>query len=150
MIQSNHSRTSLAPVDPAVLARWQDLVDLLEDAARACDARCDLVELTDLTDLAGLATQWRWRFDGETVRSAADHLRMAAPASLPVSFPTHIVEPAGRTATTMAFPDSDPLPLLERAWRLLEHLQDDPANVELLVATFALADAIGQVRSRHE
>ena len=152
MNQSNHTRTgtSTAAVDPAVVPQWQDLVDVLEDAARACDARADLAGLTDLTDLAALTDQWRWRFDGETVRSAADQLRMAAPAGLPVSFPPHIVGPAGRSAETLAGLDTDPLPLLEQAWQQLDQLPDDPANVELLVATLALSDAIAQVRSRYE
>ena len=152
MIQSNYTRTVTSPaaVDPSVLAQWQDLVDVLEDAARACDACCDLVEVPDPTDLAALTDQWKWRFDGETVRSAADRLRMAAPASLPVSFPVHIVGPAGRSAETLAALDADPLPLLERAWQQLVELPDDPANVELLVATLALADAIAQVRGRYE
>jgi len=143
MIQSNHTRTdtSTPAVDPAVVAQWQSLVDVLEDAARACEARSDLVDFTD---------QWIWLIDGETVRDAADQLRRAAPASLPVSFPLHIVEPAGRTAATITALDTDPMPLLEQAWQQLDQLPDDPTNVELLVATLTLADAFAQVRSHDE
>jgi hypothetical protein len=144
MIQSYSSRAGIcteAAVDPAVVAQWQDLVDLLEDAARACEARSDLVDFAD---------QWMWLIDGETIRDAAEQLRRAARASLPVSFPVNIVGPAGRTAAAVAALDTDPMPLLEQAWERLDHLPDDPTNVELLVATLALADVIAQVRNRYE
>jgi len=80
-----------------------------------------------------------------------DQLRFAAPASLPVSFPDHIIGPAGRTASSSwAEVDTDPLTLLERAWEQLELLPDDPANVRLLEATFAVADALATVRGHYE
>jgi hypothetical protein len=95
--------------------------------------------------------RWIWRFDGETVRSAADQLRLAAPASLPVSFPVRIIGPSGKAAGTAAADvDTEPLPLLEWAWGQLELLPHDPANVDLLLATFAVADALAAVRSHYE
>ena len=60
-------------VDAVELSAWQLVVDLMEDAARACEAHADLPGVD----------RWLWRFDGEMVRSAADQLRMTAPASLP-------------------------------------------------------------------
>jgi hypothetical protein len=92
-----------------------------------------------------------WCLEGETVRSAADQLRLVAPADLPVSFPAHIVGPAGSAdGAITAGLDTDPLPLLERAWRDLELIPDEPANVDLLLATFAVADALAAARSHYE
>ena len=150
---SNHpsrpGREQITPrVDAAVVAQWQRVVDVLEDAARACDARA---ELHNEPPEGPEFDRWIWRFDGETVRSAADQLRFAAPASLPVSFPVRIIGPAGRAASpAWADVDTDPLPLLERAWEQLELLPDDPANVRLLEATFAVADALAAVRGHYE
>jgi hypothetical protein len=87
-----------------------------------------------------------WCFEGESVRSAADQLRLAASADLPASFPGCIVGPAGSAAgATTAGLNTDPLPLLEQAWRHLELIPDDPANADLLLATFAVADAYERV-----
>lgn len=139
-------------VEAAVVAQWQRVVDVLEDAARACDARDALHAEQHAEEQEGPVFGW-WigRFDGEMVRSAADELRLAAPASLPVSFPVYIVGPAGRAAgPAWADIDTDPLPLLERAWEQLELIPDDPANVALLEATLAVADALATVRSHYE
>ena len=146
---SRPGRAQITPGDEAaVVAQWQRVVDVLEDAARACDARA---ELHNEPPEGPEFDRWIWRFDGEAVRSAADQLRFAAPASLPVSFPVHIIGPAGRTASSSwADVDTDPLPLLERAWEQLELLPDDPANVRLLEATFAVADALAAVRGHYE
>ncbi len=134
--------------DAAVVAQWQYVVDVLEDAARACDARAALHAEQHEEPAIGW---WIGRFDGETVRSAADQLRFAAPASLPVSFPAYIVGPGGRAAgPAWADIDTDPLPLLERAWEQMELLPDDPANIGLLQATLAVADALAAVRSHDE
>jgi hypothetical protein len=140
MMRSNHSPAGAA-TDAETVSRWQHVVDVLEEGARACDARAEVPP----------ADRWTWRFDGETVRSAADQLRLAAPASLPVSFPLGIVGPDGRAAdaTTMGA-DTNPLPLLEQAWQLLELIPDDPANVDLLLGVFAVADALAAVRSHYE
>lgn len=138
--------------DAAVVAQWQRVVDVLEDAARACDAR-DALHAEQHAEQQGrpVFDWWIGRFDGETVRSAADELRLAAPASLPVSFPVYIVGPAGRAAgPAWADIDTDPLPLLERAWEQLGLLPDDPANVALLEASLAVADALAAVRSHYE
>ncbi len=132
----------------AVVAQWQRVVDVLEDAARACDARA---EQHNEPPEGPEFDRWIWRFDGETVRSAADQLRLAAPASLPVSFPAYIIGPAGRGAgPAWADVDTHPLPLLEQAWAQLGLLPDDPANIDLLEATFAVADALAAVRSHYE
>jgi len=150
---SRPAREQITPGgDAAVVAQWQRVVDLLEDAARACDAR-DALHAEQHAEQQGrpVFDWWIGRFDGETVRSAADELRLAAPASLPVSFPVYIVGPAGRAAgPAWADIDTDPLPLLERAWEQLGLLPDDPANVALLEATLAVADASTAVRSHYE
>lgn len=125
----------------AVTAQWREVADLLEEAAAACDARADVCDVDD---------QVFWLLDAEQVRDAANSLRLAAPAELPVSFPVHIIGPAGRTAAYLAAVDTDPLPLLERAWERLQQLPDQPENVDLLVATFAIADALNTVRAHDE
>ncbi len=134
--------------DAAVVAQWQRLVDVLEDAARACDARADLYnEPPEGPEFY----RWIWRFNGETVRSAADQLRLAAPANLPVSFPLYIIGPAGKAASpAWTDVDTDPLPLMAQAWEQLDLLPDDPTNIDLLEATFAVADALAAVRNHYE
>ena len=94
---SRPGRAQITPGDEAaVVAQWQRVVDVLEDAARACDARA---ELHNEPPEGPEFDRWISRFDGEAVRSAADQLRFAAPASLPVSFPDRIIGPAGRAAS---------------------------------------------------
>ncbi len=151
--QPTRSGAAADAADAAALTQWQHVVDVLEDAARACDARADLpVEPQQGHEghQGRLSNRLIWLFNGETVRSAADQLRFAAPASLPVSFPTRVTGPAGPAGTVLDEGDADPLPLLEQAWEQLELIPDDPANVELLVATFAVADALAAVRSHYE
>ncbi len=153
---STRQRTrSAAAADAAALTQWQHVVDVLEDAARACDARADL-PVEPQQDHEGydgqegrLSNRLIWLINGETVRSAADQLRFAAPASLPVSFPTRVTGPAGPAGTVLDEVEADPLPLLEQAWEQLELIPEDLANVELLVATFAVADALAAVRSHY-
>jgi hypothetical protein len=146
---SRPGRAQITPgADAAVVAQSQRVVHVLEDAARACDAR---TELHNEPPEGPEFDRWISRCDGETVRSAADQMRFAAAASLPVSFPDHIVGPVGRSASpAWADVDTDPLPLLERAWEQLEFLPDDPTNLRLLEATFAVADALAAVRAHYE
>lgn len=132
-----HTASTVGPTVAAVIAQWQQVADLLEDAARACNAQAYA---------GGIDDRLFWLIDAEQVRDAADSLRLAAPDELPVNFPTHIIGPAGRTAAYRAAVDVDPVPLLEQAWTQLQLLPDEPENVELLVATFAIADALNTVR----
>ena len=153
---STRQRTrSAAAADAAALTQWQHVVDVLEDAARACDARADPpVEPQQghqghIGQDERLSNRLIWLLNGETVQSAADQLRLAAPARLPDSFPTRVTGPAGPAGAVLDEAEADPLPLLEKAWEQLELIPDDPTNVELLVATFAVADALAAVRSHY-
>ena len=82
---SRPGRAHITPGDEAaVVAQWQRVVDVLEEAARACDARA---ERHDEPPEGPEFDRWISRFDGEAVRSAADQLRFAAPAELAGQFP---------------------------------------------------------------
>lgn len=112
--------------------QWLAVTELLEEAARQCDARGDLASRP-------LDDQAIWYFDAALVLTAADTLRLASPTRLP----TPVVEELAPFA-------GDPLKLVQQAWDQLEVLEDDLFNVDLLVARLRLADALAAVRSHYE
>jgi hypothetical protein len=108
------------------------VIELLEEAARECDARGDLAQ-EPLDDRA------IWYFDAAVVLTAADTLRLASPTRLP----TPVVE-------QLAPFEAEPLQLVQRAWAQMELLEGDPFNVVLLIARLRLADALAAVRTHYE
>lgn len=123
--------TTSANADPARHPRWRAVSELLEVAACRCDERGDLAD-KPMDDRAV------WFLDALLVRSAADTLHLASPASS---------APANDEIT----PEStDPLQLLEQAWRELEATEDDLLNTDLLTARLQLADALDAIRGHYE
>jgi hypothetical protein len=122
--------TMSASTGPDRHLRWRAISELLEVAACRCDERGDLAD-KPMDDRAV------WFLDALLVRSAADTLHLALPPS--------------NAAFDEITPNStDPLQLLEQAWRELEATEDDLLNTELLTARPRLADALDAVRGHYE
>lgn len=79
-----------------------------------------------------------WSCDALAVINAVDALRFALPLRLPYSLPT---------GTAPDRDAADPVKLLEKAWAHLEGMPDDLDNLQLLLARFEVADALGAVRT---
>lgn len=142
---------------------WQRLMDTLHRAASACHARGGRAD-------DALEDQVIWLQHCLMIEDAADAIRTALPFALDEFVPDN---PGGLTVRTGAAAphnlpggsssapasasgrreDALPLALLERAWAKFEHLQDDPywlGNVPMLLASFAVADALAAVRAHYE
>lgn len=71
--------------------------------------------------------------------TAADTLRLASPTRLP----TPVVE-------QLAPFEADPVQLVQQAWDQMEVVEDDPFNVDLLIARLRVADALAAVRTHYQ